>query len=444
MEVLIKASQFLLSISILVILHELGHFTFAKLFNTRVEKFYLFFNPWFSVFKIKHKETEYGLGWLPLGGYVKISGMIDESMDKEQMKQPPQPWEFRSKPTWQRLFIMIGGVLVNFILALFIYTIILFTWGESYLPTRNATYGIHADSLAQSIGLKNGDHIISVDNKQIEDFSDIIPELILSEAHTLQVERNGQYLDVPIPEDFISKLISSKNLSVISPRLPFVVGDFTRESAGKKGGMQMGDSIVGLDGKSIIFFDEFKNSLQNYKNKKTTVHVFRGNDSLTLTVEVPETGLLGIYPKAPGNFFDLEHIQYGFFAAIPAGINKGFKTLGDYIKQFKLVFSKRTKAYKEIGGFYTIGKIFPSYWDWQSFWTLTAFLSIILAFLNLLPIPALDGGHVTFLLYEIVTGRKPGDKFLEYAQIVGMVILLALLVYANGNDLLRIIEDIRN
>lgn len=444
MEVLIKAAQFLLSISILVILHELGHFTFAKLFKTRVEKFYLFFNPWFSLFKVKHGETEYGVGWLPLGGYVKISGMIDESMDKEQLNQPPQPYEFRSKPSWQRLFIMIGGVLVNFLLALLIYSLILFTWGEKYLPTQNVVYGIHADSLAREIGLKNGDKILALENEQIEDFHDIIPEIILSEAKSITVDRQGKNINIPIPDTLIASLISGENMSFIEPRIPFVISSFTKDSKGQKAGLEKGDSIVGLDNTSTIFFHEFRNKLALHKNEEILIYVYRKGDSIAIPVNVPQSGLLGIYPYGYDRYFDLKKINYSFVESFPAGISKGFKTLGDYIKQFKLVFSPKTKAYKEIGGFYTIGSIFPGFWDWQAFWSLTAFLSIILAFLNLLPIPALDGGHVMFLLYEMITGRKPGDKFLEYAQIVGMLLLLALLIYANGNDVIKILEKLKN
>jgi len=436
MEVVVKIAQFLLSISILVVLHEFGHFAFAKLFKTRVEKFYLFFNPWFSLFKFKKGETEYGMGWIPLGGYVKISGMIDESMDKEQMKQPAQPYEFRSKKSWQRLLIMLGGVMVNFVTALVIYSAVLYVWGEQYLPNKNVKYGIMVDSLAYDMGLRNGDKIVSLDGKPVEDFTKILAELVLEETQTVQVERNGKQLDIAVPEDLTPKLL--KNPAFITVRIPFYIDEFIKDSPAKEAGMQNGDQIIGLNGYKTEFFDVFKDSLLKHKNQMVNVSVLRNNDTLLFDVMVPETGLLGIAPIGDiSRFFELEEINYSFLASIPAGINKGIDTFSSYLKQLKLIFSPKTEAYKSLGGFITIGKIFPGVWDWQSFWILTAFLSIILAIMNVLPIPALDGGHVMFLLYEMITGRKPSDKFMEYAQITGMIILLALLIYANGNDIFR-------
>ncbi len=437
MEIFIKAAQFFLSLSILVLLHEFGHFAFARLFNTRVEKFYIFFDAWFSVFKFKRGDTEYGMGWLPLGGYVKISGMIDESMDKEQMKQPPKPYEFRSKPAWQRLLIMTGGVLVNFILALVIYASVLFVWGEQYLPTENAKYGIMADSLALEMGLKSGDKIVSVDGEEVEQFFQIMPSIVLNNAKSIEVMRNGEPITIPVQEESVAKLI--KNPSFISVRIPFIVGDFTDESLADEAGMQVGDNIVAINGNPVTYFDEFKTQLSNLKNQDILVTVSRDGEMKELELTVPETGLIGVYPKGElSDFFELEKIEYGFFEAIPAGINKGITTMSDYLKQFKLIFSPKTKAYESLGGFITIGSIFPGEWNWQAFWTMTAFLSIILAIMNMLPIPALDGGHVMFLFYEIITGRKPGDKFMEYAQIAGMVLLLSLLLYANGNDVVKL------
>jgi regulator of sigma E protease len=436
MEILVKTGQFLLSISILVILHEFGHFLFAKLFKTRVEKFYLFFNPWFSIFKKKIGETEYGIGWLPLGGYVKISGMIDESMDKEQMKKPPEPHEFRSKPSWQRLLIMLGGVLVNFILALIIYAAILYTWGDQYLPTKNVKYGIMADSLAKDIGLKDGDKIIALDNKPVVDFYKIVPNIVLEEVQTIQVERDGNKREIPVPDRIIPELLNSTGF--IMPRLPFYVGGFTKDSPAKEAGLKIDDKLIAINHQPVTFFDEFKDTLSNYKNSTVTISALRNNDTLEIVVNVPESGLLGIAPD--GNltrFFELESREYDLMASIPAGINKGVETFSSYLKQLKLIFSPKTEAYKSLGGFITIGKIFPGTWNWQAFWNLTAFLSIILAIMNVLPIPALDGGHVMFLLYEMITGRKPSDKFMEYAQIAGMIILLSLLLYANGNDIFR-------
>jgi len=441
MEIVIKISQFLLSLSILVILHEMGHFFFAKLFKTRVEKFYLFFDPWFSLLKFKKGDTEYGVGWIPLGGYVKISGMIDESMDMEQMKQPPQPYEFRSKPSWQRLLIMIGGVLVNFLLALFIYSMVLYVWGEEYLPSKNVKYGISCDSLALQIGLKNGDKIITLDNKPVENFRDIMPTIVLDNLKSIQVDRNGEVVNVPIPESLIPALLK-KPKEFIQPRFPFFVEDFVKDSPAKASGFEKGDQLVGIDSLKIQYFDEFRTELSKHKNQQVAISLIRNGSPLNIKVKVPENGLIGVYPQGDmSKFFELRKIEYGFLESIPAGIHKGVSTLSDYIKQFKLIFTPKTKAYESLGGFITIGKIFPGVWDWQSFWTLTAFLSIILAFMNILPIPALDGGHVMFLLYEMVTGKKPGDKFLEYAQIVGLVLLFSLLLYANLNDVFRLFKD---
>ena len=442
MTILIKILQFILSLSILVIIHELGHFTMAKLFKARVEKFYLFFDPWFALFKFKKGETEYGVGWLPLGGYVKISGMIDESMDKEQMKQPPQPYEFRSKTSLQRLLIMTGGVVFNFILAMVIYVLVLFAWGETYLPTSNVKYGIETDSVGFAIGLRNGDKILSVDNQYVENFVQITSDIVLNNRKTIQVERDGEILNIEIPKEYVPKML--KGFGQIDPRIPFgpfVVTSFGKESPGKAAGILIGDELVGLDSIRFTYFDEFQNYLQENKEHNIVLNLLRKGENISIPVKPTALGLLGVNRTVSiDQIFELKTIKYGFFQSFPAGIAKGFKTIADYLKQFKLLFSKHTKAYESLGGFITIGNIFPGVWDWQSFWNLTAFLSIILAVMNILPIPALDGGHVMFLLYEVVTGRKPSDKFLEYAQIAGMVILLSLLIFANGNDILRLIR----
>ncbi|MBP6977441.1 MAG: RIP metalloprotease RseP [Bacteroidales bacterium] len=439
MEVLIKIIQLLLSLSILVIFHEMGHFIAARVFKTRVEKFYLFFDPWFRIFRFRHRDTEYGMGWLPLGGYVKISGMIDESLDKEQMKLPPQPWEFRSKPAWQRLIIMLGGVIVNVLLAMLIYVCILFAWGEQYLPTTEVNkYGISCDTLAMELGLQNGDRILSVDHKPVADFQKIIPYILLEEATTIQVIREGQPTEVNIQKSAISKLLKQEN-PVIWPRIPFEVAGFAKESPGEKAGLKLNDHIIGLNGISLPFFTEFRNALQHYKLQEVILDVIRAGDTIHIPVAIPETGLIGVQNKSLDSYFTFQEKEYTFLSAIPAGITKAFTGIGNYLKSLKLLFSTE-KAYESVGGFITMGKIFPSYWDWQSFWGLTAFLSIMLAILNVLPIPGLDGGHVLFLLFEIVTGRKPSDKFLEYAQIAGMIMLFALLIFANGNDILRLIR----
>ncbi|MGM0549769.1 MAG: RIP metalloprotease RseP [Bacteroidota bacterium] len=440
MEVLVKIAQLLLSLSILVVLHEFGHFAFAKLFKTRVEKFYLFFNPWFTLFKFQKGETEYGLGWLPLGGYVKISGMIDESMDKEQMKQPPKPYEFRAKPAWQRLLIMLGGVMVNFVLALVIYAATLYIWGEQYLPTKEVKYGITADSLAKATGFQDGDLIRSVDGEEVENFFKIVPHIVLNDANSVQVLRDGQQTNVSIKREVIPSLL--KDPAFITPRIPFYVAGFAEESPAKNAGIKIDDQIVAVNNHNTPYFDDFVEKVKKYKEQEVEVSVIRNQDTLVLPVRVNSEGMIGV--AVDGNiarFFTLESTDYSLLESIPAGINKGVEIFGSYLKQLKLIFNTETEAYKSVGGFITIGNIFPGVWDWQSFWNLTAFLSIILAIMNVLPIPALDGGHVMFLLYEIVSGRKPSEKFLEYAQVAGMVLLLGLLVFANGNDIIKLFSN---
>ncbi len=435
MEILIKILQLLLSLSILVIVHEFGHFIAARIFKTRVEKFYLFFNPWFSLFKFKGKETEYGIGWLPLGGYVKISGMIDESMDKEQMQQPPQPWEFRSKPAWQRLIIMLGGVTMNVLLAFVIYIGMLFIYGEKYLATTEANkYDIVADSLAQEFGLRNGDKIISVDGQEVEEFHKIPLTIILEEARTVQVLRDGKLIDVNLPDGAIGKLIKSKSPNFLSVRMPFVVESFAEVSSAREAGVLPGDSILGVNGNLLIYFPDIRKDIQSKRRQDIVLNVKRGLDTLALSLTITDEGLIGVQNTG----FKLNEKHYSIGEVIPAGVVKTVDGIGGYLKQLKLLFSPEVKAYESVGGFITIGNIFPSEWHWESFWRLTAFLSIMLAVLNLLPIPALDGGHVMFLGYEIITRRKPSDKFLEYAQIAGMVILFSLLIFANGNDVVKL------
>ena len=437
MEILIKAAQLLLSLSILVIFHEFGHFITAKIFKTRVEKFYLFFDPWFSLLKFKRGETEYGVGWLPLGGYVKISGMIDESMDKEQMQLPPQPWEFRSKPSWQRLIIMLGGVTVNILLAIAIYIGMLWIWGEQYLPTSEVKYGLVADSVAQEMGLKNGDKILTVDNQKVEDFFKIPGRIILDNAKTIQVIRDGQPYTVEIPAGYLAKLLKHQSPDFINARMPFVVEGFSKGSVAEAAGVEKGDRVIGINDSLVLYFDQFRALLPEYKSKEISLKVLRGEDTLSYKMTVPETGLIGASTN-PASQFKFSEKEYSLIAAVPAGFTKTWKGVGNYLKQLKLLFSPEVKAYESVGGFITIGSIFPSDWDWAAFWGLTAFLSIMLAILNVLPIPALDGGHVMFLLYEMITGRKPSDKFLEYAQIVGMVLLFGLLIFANGNDIIKL------
>jgi regulator of sigma E protease len=441
MEILIKAAQLLLSLSILVIVHEFGHFITAKMFKTRVEKFYLFFDPWFSLFKFKKGETEYGIGWLPLGGYVKISGMMDESMDKEQMNLPAQPWEFRSKKTWQRLIIMLGGVTLNVVLAFLIYICMLWAWGENYLPTSEAKFGISVDSVGREMGLQNGDKIFTLDGKKIEDFKKITGHIILDQVKTITVERNGQTVDVTVPNGIVGKMIKQKSASFMEPRTPFVIAGILKNSGAKLAGMQKEDRIVSLDTIKTPYFDQFNAHIKTYTGKTVRIGVLRGNDTVYCNTKVSDKGIIGVERyEAPPKYFTLAKHEYTFFQAIPAGFGKTISGIDNYFKQLRLLFSKDVKAYESVGGFISIGNIFPAAWDWQSFWTLTAFLSIMLAIINVLPIPALDGGHVMFLLFEMITGRKPSDKFLEYAQIVGMVLLLALMLFANGNDVVRLFK----
>ncbi|MCF8337228.1 MAG: RIP metalloprotease RseP [Bacteroidales bacterium] len=440
MEILIKVLQLILSLSILVIFHEFGHFVTAKIFKTRVEKFYLFFNPGFSIFRIKGKETEYGMGWLPLGGYVKIAGMMDESMDKEQMKQPPKPYEFRSKAAWKRLIIMLGGVTVNIILAALIYVVMLSVWGEEYLPSSEVKYGVTVDSLAYEMGLRDGDKILTVDGKKVKNFNEIPSRIILNEADKVEVLRDGKRKEINIPDGFLEKIVQQQNPSFISIRFPYEVAKFVKDSPAKKAGLQKGDKLLAMNGEEMQYFHEYVNKIPQHKNEEITLTVLRDTDTLTYDVYVPESGKIGVYNKNPKQYFDFAEKNYGLFAAIPAGIKKAYEGIGSYLKQLKLIFSPDVKAYKSVGGFITIGDIFPASWNWEAFWSLTAFLSIMLAILNILPIPALDGGHVMFLLYEIVSGRPPGEKFMEYSQIAGMLILLSILVLANGNDIMRLLE----
>ncbi len=440
MTVLIKILQFVLSLSILVIVHEFGHFIFAKIFKTRVEKFYLFFDPWFSIFKFRKGETEYGIGWLPLGGYVKIAGMIDESLDSEQLKKPPEPWEFRSKSSWQRLLIMVAGVLFNFLFAILIYVLVLYKWGETYLPTSSVKYGIVTDSVGYSIGLRNGDKILSVDGEYIDNFYQITKEIILNNRKTLQVERNGEKININIPQEYINSAI--KGGGRIEPRIPFstfIISGFGKNSPAKIAGVKEGDEIKGVDNQYFEFFDEFQNYLMQNKGEVVTLNIVRNGENLNIPVTVNQNGRLEIM-RSFENIFDFKTVNYSFLESIPEGVKLGINTISDYLKQFKLIFSKEAKGYESLGGFITIGSIFPGTWNWQSFWNLTAFLSIILAVMNIIPIPGLDGGHILFLLYEVITGRKPSDKFLEYAQIAGMIFLFGLLIYANANDIIRLLN----
>jgi regulator of sigma E protease len=448
MEILIKASQFILSLSLLIVLHELGHFIPAKLFKTRVEKFYLFFDYKFSIFKKKIGETVYGIGWIPLGGYVKISGMIDESMDTEQLKEEPKPWEFRSKPAWQRLIIMLGGVFVNFILGIFIYIMLMYSYGEKYLPNENVTDGLWVqDSLAVRLGLQNGDKILSVDGEEIKKFSDITIEFINGNNYT--IERNGLSIKKELPVDFIDKLITrGKNAGmIVRPRSPFMFAKFQENSQNSNSEFKDKDIVTAINGQSLKYQDEVEVLLNENRGKEISLTVKRGEENKTFNVVVNDNGKLGVVIYGMNfsdleklGYYDLANINYSLAAAIPAGVNKSYETLSNYIKQLKKIFNPNTGAYKGLGGFISIGSIFPSTWSAESFWNITAFLSIMLGFMNLLPIPALDGGHVVFTLWEMITGKKPSDKFLEYAQVTGFILLITLLLFANGNDIFRLFQ----
>ena len=441
----LKAAQLLLSLSILVILHEFGHFITAKWFKCRVEKFYLFFDPWFSIFKKKVGDTEYGVGWLPLGGYVKISGMVDESMDKEQMKLPAQPWEFRSKPAWQRLIIMIGGVAVNILLAFIIYAMILMVWGEKNIKADSLKYGISFnDPISNDLGFKNGDKILAVDGKHIQDYTEILKKLLVVDSN-VTIEREGKQMQLAMPVDLIGKLVEKRKKSdkpIISPRVPVIVLDIYDTSIAYNNGLRKGDIIVSIDSVNTQFRDQF-DAVMEQRKKGTAISLIvnRNNNNITIATTLPEDGMVGFgAPNLPEQYDSLgiykyTEKKYGFFAAIPAGIKRAGNELSFYIDQFKKILSPKTGAYKGVGGFKAMGSVFSGNgWDWEHFWTITAFFSIVLAFMNLLPIPALDGGHVLFTLIEMITGRKPSEKFLEYAQVVGMILLLALMLYANGND----------
>ncbi|CAM4126098.1 RIP metalloprotease RseP [Zobellia nedashkovskayae] len=447
---IIKTIQFLLSLSLLIVLHEMGHFIPAKLFKTRVEKFYLFFDVKFSLFKKKIGETVYGIGWLPLGGYVKISGMIDESMDTEAMSEEPKEWEFRSKPAWQRLIIMLGGVTVNFILALVIYIGMAYAYGDTFIPADGLKDGVYVTekTIGDEIGIQTGDKILAVDGEKIKDFNTIFMDII--NGNNITIDRNGETIEKEIPVDFINTLLDDKDrIRFLSFRFPFLIGEVSPESLNVDAGLESKDEIVEIAGKKVTYFDEVKPILEQHKGEKINLTVIRDNSvRKVIPVVINDSAQIGVRPVMPSmdemekrGFLSVQNEKYTFAESIPAGINKGVTTFTGYLKQLKKIFNPDTGAYKGVGGFAAIGGLFPEVWNWQVFWGTTAFLSIMLGVLNLLPIPALDGGHVMFLLYEMVSGRKPSDKFLEYAQVVGFFLLLALILFANGNDLYRYLME---
>lgn len=438
MIILNKILQLILSLSILVLIHEFGHFLFARIFKIRVEKFYLFFDPWFSLFKYKPKnsDTEYGIGWLPLGGYCKISGMIDESMDKEAMAQEPQPWEYRSKPAWQRFFVIFGGVLFNFILAIIIYTGIMFTWGEQYIKNSDVTTGMYTTGLAQEIGFRNGDRILSFDGFVPDNFNELQVDLIRTQAKEAKVLRDGDTVTVSIDPVYIPAILKAPRMFHLG--FPFEVQEVPDSSINAANGLMPKDRLLAINGADCDMFYEAQEVLSKFKGDSIVATIARGGEIMLLPLATDTLGKLQIVFNARiEDFYTITRKEYSLLSAVPAGINKAITTVENYFKELKLIFSPKTEAYKSVGSFLTIGSIFPGTWDWHSFWTITAFLSVMLAVLNILPIPALDGGHLVFTVYEMITKRKPSDKFLEYAQTVGMLLLLGLMILAFGNDIFR-------
>ncbi|MGB3605645.1 MAG: RIP metalloprotease RseP [Psychroserpens sp.] len=439
MEFVIRISQFLLSLSLLIVLHELGHFIPAKLFKTRVEKFYLFFDIKFSLFKKKIGDTVYGIGWLPLGGYVKISGMIDESMDKEQMSQPPQPWEFRSKPTWQRLIIMLGGVTVNFILAYVIYVFVAFIYGDKTTKIESLKDGYWVENaLLKDIGFQTGDKIVKVNDLVVVNDYDVRSNII--GAETITINRDGEQKIISLPEDFLGQFSSAKSRELFERRIPFLIAEVADSSLNKGADVKPEDIVISIEGQKLRYFDQLDDMMAQYKNETLTVELLRGEDTITRELKVNENGKFGFQPGfdndrfAELGYYDIAIQTYTLGESFGAGGKDFVDTVQKYGAQLKAIFNPSTGAYKGVGGFKAIYEVFPPFWSWQAFWMLTAFLSIMLGVLNLLPIPALDGGHVMFLLFEMISGRKPSEKFLERAQLVGFIILITMVLFANIND----------
>lgn len=437
MEIVIKVLQFFMSLSLLVAIHEFGHFIMARVFKIRVEKFYIFFDPWFSLFKWKRGETEYGVGWLPLGGYVKIAGMIDESMDLEQMQAPVQPYEFRAKPAWQRFMVMIAGVVMNILLAMMIYTGIRYAYGESYMANEDVKWGYVFNESAERMGFRDGDKFVSVDGEAIDDVNEVRSKLLLTkEDRHVVVDRAGEQVAFTIPfEQMLDMRRNREYEDLYALRLPFFIDSLASASA-IDAGLQVGDQVVALNGVQAIGVQEITDKLQQYKSDTVTLTVLRSGVANELVVPINDEGKMGVMFK--GDVFQPRTRTFTLLQAIPAGVSLALETVADYWQQLKLIFQPKTKMYEELGGFIAIGNIFPSEWNWLQFWTMTAFLSVILAVMNILPIPGLDGGHALFTLWEMITGRKPSDKFLEVMQYIGFAILFALLIYANGNDIYRL------
>ena len=441
MDLLVTIGQLVLSLSILIVLHEFGHFLPARLFGTRVEKFYLFFDPYFSLFKKQIGETEYGIGWLPLGGYVKISGMIDESFDKEQMESEPKPYEFRSKPAWQRLIIMLGGVTVNFILGFLIFAMSLFIWGEKYFPNDNITAGIYADSLGREMGLRSGDKLLYIGDERVERFGDrqLLRGIAINNVRQITVARQGAERKLDIGNEWADILTRRENKRerIFTARVPFVIAGVIDGGPAADTDLKKFDRILSINGESTEYFDEFVNTIKNFRGQEISIG-YQPKDSETVkraTVAVSPEGKIGVQAAPPDYFYDTETIEYGFIESFPAGVKRGVQFIGDQISAFGEIFKGNISAKESLGGFGSIAGMFGTEWVWERFWVMTASLSLILAVMNLLPIPALDGGHVMFLLYEVITGNKPSDTFMERATMVGFVIVLALVLTANGLDI---------
>lgn len=445
MVILIKIIQVILALSILILVHEFGHFVFAKIFGIRVDKFFLFFDTgefklfstrsrWFvKIFpKAKDWETEYGIGWLPLGGYCKIAGMIDESLDTEQMKSEPQPWEFRSKPAWKRLLVMAGGVLMNFLLAICIYIGILAGWGESYIG--NEGNRIYVNQLAYEMGFRNGDHILYFDDYKPENFAMLQADLVRKEVSKATVIRQSDTIDLYIDQSRIGEVLQTPGMFDLA--LPFIIDNIPETSVNQGVDLQAEDRIIRIGEQEVKFIQDSRPILADLAGETSELTLVRGNDTLTRTVKVDTSGLIGVMLKAP----ELKSREYSLIEAVPAGFKKTFSTIGGYLQDLKLVATPRTEAYKSVGSFIAIGQIFPSAWDWFSFLNILALLSVMLGVMNLIPIPALDGGHIAFTLYEVFTGRKPSDKFLMVMQIIGMILIFALMILAFGNDIARLIR----
>ena len=436
-----KTAQFILSFSIIVVLHELGHFIPARLFGARVEKFYLFFNPGFSLWKKKIGDTEYGLGWIPFGGYVKISGMIDESMDKEQMNKAPESYELRSKPAYQRLIVMLGGVIVNVILAIVIFIGIAWFWGDDFLPAKNLSYGIHPTEISKKMGLQDGDIIVALDQKELKDFFELESKIVLEDPKTIQVKRGDSVLSLAIPTTIAAELANANNSTAfVVPMFPVIVDSIGKTAVVVEGSFQKNDTLLSINGQSVKYQHEFIEVKKKYSDSLVTILAKRGMDTVKIRTLINNKAQLGLFVKLPMQLFKTVHQEYSFAEAIPTGIQRCFTTLDNYVTGIKQIFTGKVNPNDSLGSLISIGNTFPSQWDWERFWTLTAVFSIVLGFMNVLPIPALDGGHALFILFEMITGRKPSDKFMEYAQIAGMILMFGLMLYALGLDFWRLFK----